>query len=55
MKIPLTPAGIEPATFRFGAQHLNPCNTAFLRYQGLMKNLQVAVNAYNIYKYIHTF
>ena len=24
MKNPLTPAGIEPATFRFVAQHLNP-------------------------------
>jgi len=24
MKYPLTPAGIEPATFRFVAQHLNP-------------------------------
>ena len=23
-KIPMTPAGIEPATFRFVAQHLNP-------------------------------
>ena len=27
-KIPLTPAGIEPATFRFVAQHLNHCATA---------------------------
>ena len=26
-KIPLTPAGIEPATFRFAAQHLNHCAT----------------------------
>ena len=25
MKYPLTPAGIEPATFRFVAQHLNHC------------------------------
>jgi len=25
MKNPLTPGGIEPATFRFVAQHLNPC------------------------------
>jgi len=24
----LTPAGIEPATFRFVAQHLNHCATA---------------------------
>ena len=28
MKNPLTPAGIEPATFRFVAQHLNHCTTA---------------------------
>ena len=28
MKNPLTPAGIEPATFRFVAQHLNHCATA---------------------------
>jgi hypothetical protein len=27
-KIPLTPAGIEAATFRFVAQHLNHCATA---------------------------
>ena len=28
MKNPLTPAGIEPATFGFVAQHLNHCGTA---------------------------
>ena len=28
MKNPLTQAGIEPATFRFVAQHLNHCTTA---------------------------
>ena len=28
MKNPLTPAAIEPATFRFLAQHLNHCATA---------------------------
>ena len=27
-KTPMTPAGIEPATFRFVAQHLNHCATA---------------------------
>jgi len=27
-KIPMTPAGVEPATFRFVAQHLNHCATA---------------------------
>ena len=30
MKIPMTPAGIEPATFRFVAQHLNHCATAVI-------------------------
>ena len=29
MKNPLTPAGIEPATFRTVAQHINHCATAF--------------------------
>ena len=28
MKHPLTPAGIEPATFRFAAYHLSHCATA---------------------------
>ena len=28
MNIPMTPDGIEPATFRFVAQHLNHCATA---------------------------
>jgi hypothetical protein len=28
MKNPLTPAGIEPATFRIVAQYLNHCATA---------------------------
>jgi len=28
MKNPLTPAGIEPATSRFVAKHLNRCTTA---------------------------
>ena len=28
MKIPMTPAGIEPVTFRFVAHHLNHCATA---------------------------
>jgi len=27
-KVPVTPAGIKPATFRFVAQHLNHCATA---------------------------
>jgi len=28
MKIPVTPSGIEPATFQFVARHLNHCATA---------------------------
>jgi len=31
---PLTPAGIEPATFRFVAQHLNHCANAVPSLQG---------------------
>jgi len=31
MKNPLTPAGVEPATFRIVAQHLNHCATAVPR------------------------
>ena len=39
MKNPLTPGGIEPATFRFDAQHLNRCATAVPRFGiGLPKN-----------------
>ena len=33
MKNPLTPAGIEPATFRLVAQHLNHCATAVPHYK----------------------
>jgi len=33
IKNPLTPAGIEAATFRFVAQHLNHCATAVPLYQ----------------------
>jgi len=32
-KFPMTPAGIEPATFRFAAQHLNHCAIAVLCYK----------------------
>ena len=33
MKNPLTPAGIEPATYRFVAHHLNHCATAVPQYK----------------------
>jgi len=36
-KIPVIPSGIEPATFRFVAQHLNHCATA-VHLAGLGKN-----------------
>ena len=37
MKNPVTPAGIEPVTFRFVAQHLNHCATA----ERYSKNIQI--------------
>ena len=33
MKYPMTPEGIEPASFRFVAQHLNHCATAVPKLQ----------------------
>ena len=36
-KIPMTPAGIEPATFRFVAQHLNHCTTAVSRVNTVLR------------------
>ena len=39
-KIPMTPAGIEPATFRFVAQHLNHCATAVLFRKGVCAYLK---------------
>ena len=37
MKSPLTPSGIEPATFRFVAQHLNPTKTLLVAVNTLHK------------------
>jgi hypothetical protein len=38
MKNSMTPAGIEPATFRFVAQHLKHCATAVPTVQGSETN-----------------
>ena len=39
MKNPLTQAGIEPATFRFVAQHLSHCATAVPRLTGVKNGI----------------
>jgi len=39
VKNPLTPAGIEPATFRFVAQHLNHCATAVPTFNSTRANV----------------
>ena len=41
MKNPLTLAGIEPATFKFVAQHLNHCTTA----EGMEVQLHIFVTS----------
>jgi len=38
MKNPLTLVGIEPATFRFVAHHLNHCATAVLIHASSIRN-----------------
>ena len=50
MKNPLTPAGIEPATFRFVAQHLNHCATVVPAYMGTYLNICI-----HIYIYIYIY
>jgi len=47
MKNPLTPAGIEPATFRFVAQHLNHCATVVPT--GIQYNALLYTTAYISY------
>jgi len=43
-KIPLTPAGIEPTTFRFVAQHLNHRSTAVPEYTSTVSLSQYLTN-----------
>ena len=40
----MTPSGIEPAAFRFVAQHLNHCATAVPRYNKTCRNKQLTAN-----------
>ena len=49
----MTPSGIEPATFRFVAQHLNHCATAVPLFKAICgKNLRMFTN---IYAHVHTY
>jgi len=55
MKNPLTPAGIEPATFRFVAQHLNHCATAVETFRGENKD-QYNINCKSsVYLFVCSF
>ena len=54
MKNPLTPVGIEPATFRFAAQHLNHCATAFsfhVQYPLLLSEMKIEISDQTFEKY----
>ena len=49
----MTPAGIEPATFRFVAQHLNHCATAVPVYSCTKNKSYTPVLFYNIQHRTH--
>jgi hypothetical protein len=52
-KIPMTPSGIEPATFRIVAQYFNRCATAVPQHYGITKQLSVTINTTNLLCHIH--
>jgi len=53
-KNPLTPAGIEPAAFRFVTQHLNHCATAVVgRIINKIGNMEVGWKELRLYPYAH--
>ena len=54
MKNQLTPAGIEPATFRFVAQHLNHCAAAVPVLFGSNGNSYTVCTLSDMCTYTHT-
>ena len=52
MKNPLTLAGIEPATFKFVAQHLNHCSTAVPIIASSWLFIQVGINSFPDYRHL---
>jgi hypothetical protein len=51
-KIPMTPSGIEPATFRFVVQYLKNCATAVPTIK--INNLHSSTEAYKTYVHIYS-
>ena len=56
-KVPMTPRGIEPATFRFVAQHLNHCATAVphVRYKNSLSIYMLCIGWSKLYTHTHTY
>jgi len=57
IKNSMTPSGMEPATFRFVAQHLNHCATAvpYVELYGLFKDVLLKKNGSSSHKYCLTY